>query len=226
MLHSFVGFAATILGFSSHLRNDLMLSVTCTNKVETVLGVFIGSVTFTGSIVAFLKLQGTINGKPLTLPGRHMINLVLLSACLVFGGLFVAAEHIFLLAVVSGVAGVLGAHMVMAIGGADMPVVVSMLNSYSGWATSASGFMIDNYVLIVSGALIGSSGAILSYIMCKAMNRSFLSVILGGLLNSGGASQQYVATGDMKEISNAEMTALALSAKKVMIVPGYGMASA
>lgn len=151
----------------------------------------------------------------------------MVSACLVVGGLFVTFQHMYFLIVVAVVAGVLGGHMVMAIGGADMPVVVSMLNSYSGWATSASGFMIDNYVLIISGALIGSSGAILSYIMCKAMNRSFLSVILGGLINTAGpSSRQYVAEGEMKEISNPDMTALTLSAKKIMIVPGYGMASA
>src|SRR5687768_13003460 len=190
ILHSFVGLAAVLVGFGTYLgeaavpANELLI-----HHIEIFIGVCIGAVTFTGSIIAFAKLQGTMSGKPLLLPGRHFINLLMLAVTVALGVLFVMApgttgQYYLLIATI--VTFVLGLHFVMAIGGADMPVVVSMLNSYSGWAASAAGFMLSNDLLIITGALVGSSGAILSYIMCKGMNRSFVSVMLGGFGTEGG----------------------------------------
>ena len=185
VLHSFVGLAAVLVGVASYLGTPAQASATegLIHEIEVYVGVFVGAVTFTGSIIAFGKLKGLIGSKPLLLPGRHLINACLLAACIALAVPFLGAEageDLRSLLIQAGIAGVLGIHLVMAIGGADMPVVVSMLNSYSGWAASAAGFMLGNDLLIVTGALVGSSGAILSIIMCRAMKRSFLSVILGG----------------------------------------------
>src|SRR5690606_22095764 len=199
--------------------------------VEIFIGVCIGAVTFTGSVIAFLKLQGSISGRPLMLPGRHMINLALLVATIVLGVLFVMAPgtsgHPYLLAATI-ITFILGAHFVMAIGGADMPVVVSMLNSYSGWAAAAAGFLLSNDLLIITGALVGSSGAILSYIMCRGMNRSFFNVMLGGFGTESGtvAASDGQPAGEVRSL-DADSAALMLQqAKKVIIVPGYGLAVA
>jgi H+-translocating NAD(P) transhydrogenase subunit beta len=231
VLHSFVGLAAVLVGYATYLGSGSFSGVEATiHEIEIFLGVFVGMVTFTGSVVAYGKLRGTIGGKPWLLPGRHYLNACLIALCLVLGARFVgAAEHSGLQAmlIMTAVAGVFGVHMVMAIGGADMPVVVSMLNSYSGWAASAAGFMLDNDLLILTGALVGSSGAILSYIMCQAMNRSFVSVILGGFGSTGVAPQSGRApAGEVQSIDVAEATALLRDSKEVIIVPGYGMAVA
>lgn len=193
-LHSFVGIAATIIGFASFLKEDVLGKHEKIQLVETFLGVFIGAITFTGSVVAYGKLDGRIGSKPLILCGcfRHILNLTVIILSTVLLICFVVEENLIYLYVMTVLALFLGWHLVMAIGGADMPVVVSMLNSYSGWATSASGFMLNNRLLIISGALIGSSGAILSYIMCRAMNRSFVSVIAGGFgIETGGERKDY-----------------------------------
>ncbi|NAX40827.1 Re/Si-specific NAD(P)(+) transhydrogenase subunit beta, partial [Vibrio sp. V26_P1S5P106] len=228
MLHSFVGMAAVLVGYNSLLDAP---SVTThaehvIHLVEVFLGVFIGAVTFTGSIVAFGKLRGTINSSPLNLPHKHKLNL----AALVVSGLlminFVNTDGgLFPLIVMTMIALVFGYHLVASIGGADMPVVVSMLNSYSGWAAAAAGFMLANDLLIVTGALVGSSGAILSYIMCKAMNRSFISVIAGGF------GQEIVINSDQEQGEYREMNAedvadLLKNSSSVIITPGYGMAVA
>ena len=186
ILHSFVGASAVLVGIATAINHTQVLTgvEARIHEVEIFLGVFVGAVTFSGSVVAFGKLQGLIGSKPLLLPGRHLVNLIAVLGCLYLGYLFVNHGDYFAplwpLLVITGVAMLLGIHLVMAIGGADMPVVVSMLNSYSGWAAAATGFMLSNDLLIVVGALVGSSGAILSYIMCEAMNRNFLSVIAGG----------------------------------------------
>jgi NAD(P) transhydrogenase subunit beta len=231
VLHSFVGLAAVLVGFATYLGAGQHTGVEATiHEIEIFLGVFVGMVTFTGSIVAYGKLRGSIGGKPFLLPGRHWLNLAMIALCIVLASRFVgAAEHDGLvpMLIMTAVAGVFGVHMVMAIGGADMPVVVSMLNSYSGWAASAAGFMLDNDLLILTGALVGSSGAILSYIMCKAMNRSFVSVILGGFGTAGGTPQAGAApTGEVQAIDVAETIQLLRDSKSVIIVPGYGMAVA
>jgi NAD(P) transhydrogenase subunit beta len=232
ILHSFVGAAAVLVGISNHLEPAAQLSGTerTIHDVETALGVFIGALTFTGSIVAWGKLQGVIRSKPLLLPGRHLLNVFMLAACLFVGVMYLRGDHEALshLLLMTAVAGILGIHLVMAIGGADMPVVVSMLNSYSGWAASAAGFMLSNDLLIITGALVGSSGAILSYIMCRAMNRSFLSVILGGFGADEGAAPAGGALieGEMVATTPADVVALLTDAKSVVIVPGYGMAVA
>jgi NAD(P) transhydrogenase subunit beta len=232
ILHSFVGAAAVLVGISSHLRPVAELAGTerTIHDVETALGVFIGALTFTGSIIAWGKLQGVIRSKPLMLPGRHLINVAMLAACLFLGVMYLRGGHEALphLLLMTGVAGIIGIHLVMAIGGADMPVVVSMLNSYSGWAASAAGFMLSNDLLIVTGALVGSSGAILSYIMCRAMNRSFLSVILGGFGAEEGAAPAggAVMEGELVPTTAHDVVALLKDAKSVVIVPGYGMAVA
>ncbi|MEC9093079.1 MAG: Re/Si-specific NAD(P)(+) transhydrogenase subunit beta [Planctomycetota bacterium] len=235
ILHSFVGLAAVLVGFNSqfdlshHLKAMNVLAYI--HQVEVYLGVFIGALTFTGSIIAWGKLQGVIGSKPLMLPGRHALNVVALLICLILGIVFVNGGlsdwTIFPLIVCTLIAFGLGAHLVMAIGGADMPVVVSMLNSYSGWAAAATGFMLSNDLLIVTGALVGSSGAILSYIMCSAMNRSFLSVILGGF----GVESGTMASGSAEDLTYQETSALETAeslanAREVIIVPGYGMAVA
>ncbi|MEM7376421.1 MAG: NAD(P)(+) transhydrogenase (Re/Si-specific) subunit beta, partial [Pseudomonadota bacterium] len=225
-LHSFVGLAAVFIGINSEIAPPAGLSDVekTIHEVEIFLGVFIGAITFTGSIVAYGKLAGSIDGKPLTLPGRHALNLGLLIACLLLGGLFLNHAGIWTLILMTLIAFVIGAHLVMAIGGADMPVVVSMLNSYSGWAAAATGFMLGNDLLIVTGALVGSSGAILSYIMCKAMNRNFVSVILGGFGGSAGPAMEI--DGEQIAIDAGGVAAALQDADSVIIVPGYGMAVA
>ena len=229
VLHSFVGAAAVLVGLSSFLGPGNHADTV--HNVEVFIGVFIGAVTFTGSVIAFLKLRGSIGGKPLMLPGRHMLNLAMVLGSAFLGYQFIADPHhgLMPLLIMTGVACVIGVHMVMAIGGADMPVVVSMLNSYSGWAAAAAGFMLSNDLLIVTGALVGSSGAILSYIMCRAMNRSFLSVIAGGFGSDGGAPAPSGAsqpTGEAKEINLDGTVELMRQARSVIVVPGYGMAVA
>ncbi len=233
ILHSLVGLAAVAVGYANFMGASHLAGVELTiHDIETYLGVLIGAVTFSGSVIAFGKLSGRIGGKPLTLPGRHLFNLGLLIGAIWFGYEFVvqsaAGGGMQALVVMTVIALVFGMHMVLAIGGADMPVVVSMLNSYSGWAAAATGFMLNNDLLIVTGALVGSSGAILSYIMCRAMNRKFLSVIAGGFGTAGGTSASGGAELQGEVISiDAHETALLLSgAKEVMIIPGYGMAVA
>ena len=229
MLHSFVGLAAVLVGVASFLDPGAHFEGTekTIHEVEIFLGVFIGAITFTGSIIAFGKLQGTISGKPLMLPGRHWLNLVAIVASVWLGYLFLNApstqDGLVPLLVMTGIALFLGVHLVAAIGGADMPVVVSMLNSYSGWAAAATGFMLSNDLLIVTGALVGSSGAILSYIMCRAMNRNFVAVIMGGFGTAGGSAAA-VPQGEVIATSADEVASLLSDAREVVIVPGYGMA--
>jgi H+-translocating NAD(P) transhydrogenase subunit beta len=225
MLHSFVGLAAVLVGFSSYFESRDAGSDDRLHLVEVFLGVFIGAVTFTGSIVAFLKLSARIRSSPLMLPARHWLNL---AALLVSAGLliwFVQSHSVVPLLVMTVIALAFGWHLVASIGGGDMPVVVSMLNSYSGWAAAAAGFMLGNDLLIVTGALVGSSGAILSYIMCRAMNRSFVSVIAGGFGQevSVGEDKDY---GEHRETNPADVAELLRDASSVVITPGYGMAVA
>jgi NAD(P) transhydrogenase subunit beta len=234
ILHSLVGVAAVAVGFASFMDPDKhFVGIELTiHDIETYLGILIGAVTFSGSLMAFGKLSGRIGGKPLTLPGRHWLNLGLLIGAIWFGREFVlqsaAGGGLDPLIIMTGIALLFGVHMVLAIGGADMPVVVSMLNSYSGWAASATGFMLGNDLLIVTGALVGSSGAILSYIMCRAMNRKFIAVIAGGFGTAGGTSVSASdeEQGEVAPIDALETAALLLAAKEVMIIPGYGMAVA
>jgi NAD(P) transhydrogenase subunit beta len=237
MLHSFVGAAAVLVGFATYLdtREFLTGAQATIHEVEIVVGVFVGAVTFTGSVIAFGKLQGIIGSKPLLLAGRHWLNGLMVLAAVIAGARFVGStppNATAELGVVTAVASVLGVHLVMAIGGADMPVVVSMLNSYSGWAAAAAGFMLGNDLLIITGALVGSSGAILSYIMCRAMNRSILSVIFGGFGADEGAAPAKAGggaaatAGEVASISAAETANLLRDAKSVIVVPGYGMAVA
>ena len=233
ILHSFVGLAAVLVGMASFLdpSHDLLEGTNrLIHDIEILLGVFIGGITFTGSVVAFGKLRGSLSGKPLLLPGRHIINLGMLLVSIWLGSEFLIQgkdEAWVTLLIVTGISLILGVHLIVAIGGADMPVVVSMLNSYSGWAAAAAGFMLKNDLLIITGALVGSSGAILSYIMCKAMNRSLANVIFGGFGtdggNAGGVSE---IEGSITEISAEEVASELKEAKEVMIVPGYGMAVA
>ncbi|MGC6517104.1 MAG: NAD(P)(+) transhydrogenase (Re/Si-specific) subunit beta [Candidatus Puniceispirillaceae bacterium] len=225
-LHSFVGLAAVFIGINSELNPPNFTDAVeiIIHEVEIFLGVFIGAITFTGSIIAYGKLSGTIDGKALILPGRHILNIVMLAACLYLGALYLDHAGTWTLIVMTVIAFVIGAHLVMAIGGADMPVVVSMLNSYSGWAAAATGFMLGNDLLIVTGALVGSSGAILSYIMCKAMNRNFLSVILGGWGATKGPQME--VEGEMIATDIDTLAADLDQADSVIIVPGYGMAVA
>jgi H+-translocating NAD(P) transhydrogenase subunit beta len=233
ILHSFVGLAAVLVGLGSYLSPDpnLVGAEHTIHSLEIFIGIFIGAVTFTGSIIAFGKLRAILSSKPLTLPGRHLLNLSLLGASVVLGVQFMGAEGVGglqPLLIMTALAAVLGLHLVAAIGGADMPVVISMLNSYSGWAAAAAGFMLSNDLLIVTGALVGSSGAILSYIMCKAMNRSFFSVILGGFGAASGqvASGSSAATGTVTPTTVEDTVELLANARSVIIVPGYGMAVA
>jgi NAD(P) transhydrogenase subunit beta len=232
ILHSLVGLAAVLVGFANVMEpNAELAGVELTiHDIETYVGVLIGAVTFSGSVIAFGKLSGKISGKTLTLPARHWLNLVVVLAMIWLGARFLQGsangEGVVPLLIMTGFALLLGIHMVMAIGGADMPVVVSMLNSYSGWAAAATGFMLSNDLLIVTGALVGSSGAILSYIMCRAMNRRFLAVIAGGFGTSGGSSAASEDQGEVLPIDAAEVAAMLANAKEVMIVPGYGMAVA
>ncbi|HYD63398.1 MAG TPA: Re/Si-specific NAD(P)(+) transhydrogenase subunit beta [Noviherbaspirillum sp.] len=239
LMHSLVGLAATLVGYASYIDPAASANFTGAEKaiheVEIYVGVLIGAVTFSGSIIAFGKLSGRIGGKPLLLPARHWLNLAGLLIVIYFGAQFLKAHSIqdgmTPLIVMTVIALLFGIHMVMAIGGADMPVVVSMLNSYSGWAAAATGFMLSNDLLIVTGALVGSSGAILSYIMCRAMNRNFISVIAGGFGSeggkpaaAGGAAAQ--PQGEVVPVSALETGELLREAKNVIIVPGYGMAVA
>jgi H+-translocating NAD(P) transhydrogenase subunit beta len=226
LLHSFVGVAAVLVGFS--LQLDHTRPHPLSEKIEIYIDVIIGAITFTGSVLAFLKLRGSVSGKPLLLPARHFLNLAMLSATIVLGVMYARDNQDWMLLAAAGIACVLGVHLVAAIGGADMPVVVSMLNSYSGWTASAAGFMLKNDLLIVTGALVGSSGAILSYIMCKAMNRSIWNVIFGGFgaappKSAKGAAQP---AGEVAEIDATTLAAQLKASKRVIIVPGYGMAVA
>jgi NAD(P) transhydrogenase subunit beta len=233
ILHSFVGLAAVLVGYASYLdphMSELEGVVRSIHLVEIYIGVFIGAVTFTGSIIAWGKLQGKIMSSPLMYKGRHVVLLVIVLACtgllFQFLGLDVN-EGLQYLLIMTALSSILGVLLVMAIGGADMPVVVSMLNSYSGWAAAAAGFMLSNDLLIVTGALVGSSGAILSYIMCKAMNRSFFSVIFGGFGAETASSKALpVFSGEVKSITSEETIELLKGAASVVIVPGYGMATA
>ncbi|MGO2355352.1 MAG: NAD(P)(+) transhydrogenase (Re/Si-specific) subunit beta [Marinomonas foliarum] len=235
ILHSLVGLAAVFVGFANALGHGQYDSLVAQriHDVETAIGVFIGAVTFTGSLVAYLKLSGKVSGKPLRLPARHLLNLLICIAVVYLVVQFAqvgAAEGMNYLAIITLLAFVFGAHLVIAIGGADMPVVVSMLNSYSGWAAAAMGFMLGNDLLIVIGALVGSSGAILSYIMCRAMNRKFLNVILGGIggskVNKASGTTDAEQQGTIIEIQAEEAAQALADAKEVMILPGYGMAVA
>jgi NAD(P) transhydrogenase subunit beta len=225
-LHSFVGLAAVFIGINSDINPPELATNAekIIHEVEVFLGIFIGAITFTGSIVAYGKLSGKIDGKALILPGRHIINAVLVLASLGLLVMYINHTGSWTLYLMLVFALIVGAHLVWAIGGADMPVVVSMLNSYSGWAAAATGFLLGNDLLIVTGALVGSSGAILSYIMCKAMNRKFLAVILGGFGGASGAAQEI--EGEQIAI-DADGVATALNeAESIIIVPGYGMAVA
>ena len=231
ILHSLVGLAAVLVGYVNFLDETLILKGTekLIHSIELYIGIFIGVITFSGSIIAFGKLSGKIGGNPLILPSRHLLNLGIILIVIFYGYIFTTAssinDAIIPLVIMTGLAFLFGMHLVLAIGGADMPVVVSMLNSYSGWAASATGFMLNNDLLIVVGALVGSSGAILSYIMCKAMNRSFISVIAGGFGTDTKSSSTAVEDqGEIIAIESQELSELLLSAKKIMIIPGYGMA--
>jgi len=236
LMHSLVGLAACIVGFASYIDPTMKYegAEKIIHEVEIYVGILIGAVTFSGSLIAFGKLAGRIGGKPLLLPARHWLNLIALLVVIWFGREFLAAPDVnagmLPLIVMTVIALLFGIHMVMAIGGADMPVVVSMLNSYSGWAAAATGFMLSNDLLIVTGALVGSSGAILSYIMCTAMNRNFISVIAGGFgSGSGTPAKKSDATepqGEVVPVSAAETAEMLRNAKGVIIVPGYGMAVA
>jgi NAD(P) transhydrogenase subunit beta len=238
LMHSMVGMAAALVGYATYVdpeaSKNLDSAAHAIHAGEIYIGIFIGAVTFSGSVAAFGKLSGRIGGSPLLLPARHWLNLVGLIAVIYFGREFMNAqtveEGMVPLFIMTAIALLFGIHMVMAIGGADMPVVVSMLNSYSGWAAAATGFMLSNDLLIVIGALVGSSGAILSYIMCNAMNRSFISVIAGGFGTTAAApkpkGEAAEPVGEVSPILAAETAELLRDAKNVIVVPGYGMAVA
>lgn len=231
ILHSLVGLAAVFVGFANEIEplEEYVGGEKIVHSVEIYLGILIGAITFTGSVAAFGKLQGMISSKPLMLPARHWLNLVIALACIWLGAEFIGAESkedaIFYLVIMTILAFILGLHLVLAIGGADMPVVISMLNSYSGWAAAATGFMLESNLLILVGALVGSSGAILSYIMCRAMNRHFVSVIMGGFGTSGGTATTEVE-GEISPVQADETALLLENSKNVIIVPGYGLAVA
>ncbi len=234
ILHSLVGLAAVLVGYANFLSHSSGLTGAelTIHHIETYIGILIGALTFSGSVVAYLKLSGKWGGKPLLLPARHWLNLVLLILAIYFGVQFVndagAGQGLTALLIMTVVALLFGIHMVAAIGGADMPVVVSMLNSYSGWAAASLGFLLSNDLLIVVGALVGSSGAILSYIMCRAMNRNFIAVIAGGFGSSSpkaGAAATEIE-GEVTPINVEDVADMVLNAKEVMIIPGYGMAVA
>jgi NAD(P) transhydrogenase subunit beta len=242
ILHSFVGLAAVLVGISTYLSNP---GADAVHDIEVWIGVGIGAITFTGSVVAWAKLRGSLSGKPLLLPGRHLLNLTALIAVIAMAVFFInagptdtwnftgstpfsIAKGEALLYIMTAITCFMGVHLVMAIGGADMPVVVSLLNSYSGWAAAAAGFMLDNNALIITGALVGSSGAILSFIMCKAMNRSIWNVVFGGFgtADSGSAPAAQVSQGEVVEVDHDQVADALRDAKSVVIVPGYGMAVA
>jgi NAD(P) transhydrogenase subunit beta len=234
LMHSLVGLAACLVGYASFIDTSIQFTGAekVIHEIEIYIGILIGAVTFSGSVIAFGKLSGKIGGRPMLLPGRHWMNLAGLLVVIWFGRELIVAPTVdagmTALIVMTVIALLFGIHMVMAIGGADMPVVVSMLNSYSGWAAAATGFMLSNNLLIVTGALVGSSGAILSYIMCRAMNRNFISVIAGGFGTGGGAPAAGGAqpAGEVVPIQAVETAELLREAKNVIIVPGYGMAVA
>lgn len=232
ILHSFVGLAAVLVGISTYMAHP---DAGIVHGIEVWLGVAIGAITFTGSVIAWAKLRGSMSGTPLLLPGRHMLNLAMLGATVglmipfLQGGDVFGIAGVNLLYVMTVITCLMGVHLVMAIGGADMPVVVSLLNSYSGWAAAASGFMLNNNALIITGALVGSSGAILSYIMCEAMNRSIWNVVFGGFGTDSGSAPSPAAAGSQGEVTEIDVSSCAnelLAAKSVVIVPGYGMAVA
>ena len=235
LLHSFVGLAAVLVGFSLQVKAGeapelgAELGLPLAERIEVFIDVWIGAITTTGSVLAFLKLRGSVSGKPLLLPARHWANLTMLISSVVLAVLYAKDGQTWALEAGTAIACVLGVHLVAAIGGADMPVVVSMLNSYSGWTAAAAGFMLQNDLLIITGALVGSSGAILSYIMCRAMNRSIFNVIFGGF---GAAPPKKAAggpaapAGDVQEMDAVTLAATLKASKSVVIVPGYGMAVA
>ena len=231
LMHSLVGMAAVLVGYANFLdhSNSLIGAEKTIHEVEIYIGIFIGAVTFSGSVIAFGKLCGKVSGKPVLLPARHWLNLGLFGLTLILGQVFLSntesGDGLVPLLLMTIIALVFGVHMVMAIGGADMPVVVSMLNSYSGWAAAATGFILSNDLLIVTGALVGSSGAILSYIMCRAMNRHFLSVIAGGFGTASGGEAAEVE-GEVYPIEAEETAQLLRESKNIVIIPGYGMAVA
>ena len=231
LMHSLVGMAAVLVGYANFLDHSAGLegAEKTIHELEIYIGIFIGAVTFSGSVIAFGKLCGKVSGKPVLLPARHWLNLGLLIITIFLGNWFLSDSEsgggLLPLLLMTIIALVFGVHMVMAIGGADMPVVVSMLNSYSGWAAAATGFMLSNDLLIVTGALVGSSGAILSYIMCKAMNRHFLSVIAGGFGSAGGGEAAEIE-GEVNPIDAEETAQLLRDSKNIVIIPGYGMAVA
>ena len=231
IMHSLVGMAAVLVGYANFMDSTIIIGGVekTIHEMEIYIGVLIGAVTFSGSVIAFGKLSEKISGKPMLLPGRHWFNLGLLIMAVVLGQLFLQQSETgggtFPLLLMTIIAMAFGIHMVMAIGGADMPVVISMLNSYSGWAAAATGFMLSNDLLIVTGALVGSSGAILSYIMCRAMNRHFLSVIAGGFGTASGGEAAAIE-GEVQPIDAEEAAQLLQAAKNIMIIPGYGMAVA
>ena len=232
ILHSFVGLAAVFVGIASYLEPEKATHGSggdVAHEVEVFVGVLIGAITFTGSVIAFFKLRGTIGSKPLLLPGRHVLNASAIIACVVLGVMFVGEsnpEGLRWLLAMTGIALLLGVHLVMAIGGGDMPVVVSLLNSYSGWAASAAGFMLGNDLLIITGALVGSSGAILSTIMCRAMNRSIWNVVFGGFGATAPKGKGQEIVGKVTEAQAPDVAQLLMASKRVIIVPGYGMAVA
>jgi NAD(P) transhydrogenase subunit beta len=233
LLHSFVGAAAVLVGFASYLDPPSTIegAALLVHHIEVYIGVGIGAITFTGSIIACLKLHGTMSGRPLLIPGRHVLNLLVVLATIGLGVWMVTTHDlstgIVLLAIATVLTSLLGVHMVMAIGGADMPVVVSMLNSYSGWAAAAAGFMLGNDLLIITGALVGSSGAILSLIMCRGMNRSLANVILGGFgTDGGGGPAADMPEGEVQPMDAVDAATLMHNAKTIVVVPGYGMAVA
>jgi NAD(P) transhydrogenase subunit beta len=226
LLHSFVGLAAVLVGFAIELEAPHALPIA--ERIEVYVDVIIGAITTTGSVLAFLKLRGSVSGKPLLLPARHFFNLAMLAGVIIFGATYGRDNTTEHLASATAIASVLGVHLVAAIGGADMPVVVSMLNSYSGWTAAAAGFMLGNDLLIITGALVGSSGAILSYIMCRAMNRSIYNVIFGGFGATPPPSAKAAAkpAGEVQEIDATALAQKLLASKSVIVVPGYGMAVA
>jgi NAD(P) transhydrogenase subunit beta len=234
LLHSFVGLAAVLVGWAAYYlveavgdaQTEISDDLLGIHHGEVIVGVFIGAVTFTGSIVAYLKLSAKMSSAPLVLPGRNLLNLGAVVVALGLMAWFVAQNGLVPLAVMTAIALALGWHLVAAIGGGDMPVVVSMLNSYSGWAAAAAGFMLGNDLLIVTGALVGSSGAILSYLMCRAMNRSFVSVILGGFGVEGGTTAAGGEQGEHRAVLAPEVADMLVQARSVVITPGYGMAVA
>jgi NAD(P) transhydrogenase subunit beta len=244
ILHSFVGLAAVLVGVSSYLGPESHAASTTVvgaaqaahgaaarivHRIELWIGIAIGALTFTGSVIAWAKLKGSISGKPLLLPGRHFLNLAIVLAIVAMAFPFVGAagsSGLVWMLVMTALAGVLGVHLVMAIGGADMPVVVSLLNSYSGWAAASAGFVLNNDLLIVTGALVGASGTILSIIMCRAMNRSILNVVFGGFGTGESKTSVAPVEGEVREIKADELGERLANAKSVIVVPGYGMAVA